>query len=258
MAKIHQFVTYSPWNHYFEYRWYNLELLRLLGSSSYGGVEAAEFLETIATIKPNDMASWKQNWLDLAERTHDHASQMLRHGHGATARGAFLRATNYYRCAQYMWPAAMEEEQEFYMMLYKRSQECFQFAMDLAEHHARKIEIPHRIQDGRTVQLPGWLHYPSEPNSFQDRKTPVLICFGGADSTLEELYFLHVAEGPGLGYAVLTIEVPGQGIPLRKDGAPMQPEGEILVDTVLKFLTKLATAWPQANLDSEAFVITGQ
>lgn len=51
----------------------------------------------------------------------------------------------------------------------------------------------------------------------------------------------HKAEGPGLGYAVLTIELPGQGTPLRRDGARMQPEGEILVDSVLSSLTLLAT-----------------
>lgn len=258
MAKIHKFVTYSPWNHYFEYSWYNLELLRLLGSSSYGGVEAAEFLETIAAIKPNDMASWKRNWLELAERTHGLASQMLMCGHTANARGAFLRATSYYRCAQYLWPAAIQEEQEFHLMLYRRSQECFERAMNLADHRARRIEIPHCMKDATVVQLPGWLHLPAESHTFQDRKTPILICFGGADSTLEELYFLHAAEGPELGYAVLTIEAPGQGMPLRKDGIRMQPEGEILVDSVLNFLTKLATAWPQANLDVEAFTVTGQ
>ena len=269
---MHHFFTYSPRQHHFEYKWYNFELLRLLGSAPYGGCDAAEFLETVARLKPNDAGSWQEEWLAIAERTETLAEEMAKTGHTAAARGAYLRASNYLRCAQYMFPSVPKSEQAYMLELYNRSIADFEKAAKLMTHQVRRVHIPldsassdwngHAnggLVNGRQgLKLPGWLHIPAPSQRLVDRKTPVLICFGGADSTQEELYFLSVADGPALGYAVLTFDGPGQGLVLRRDGIPLRPDGETIVGAVLDFLGKYSEQNPEANLDLDALTITGQ
>lgn len=255
---MHRFFTYSPRNHYFEYSWYNLELLRLLGSAPYGGCDAAEFLETVAQIKPNDAASWQQRWLSLAERTSGIAEEMIESGHINSARGAYLRASNYFRCAQYLFPIMPVDDQAYLLHLYQKSISSFEKAMGLMPHEVRRVEIPFQAKDNRTIRLPGWLHLPNPSKLTERSKAPVLICVGGADSTQEELYFLSVAEGPDLGYAVLTFDGPGQGLVLRRDGVPMEPHGEVVIGAVLDFIGTYAHEHPETQLDLESITLTGQ
>ncbi|KAK4150315.1 Alpha/Beta hydrolase protein [Chaetomidium leptoderma] len=258
---MYPFFTYSPNRHYFEYKWYNLELLRLLGAAPYGGCDAAEFLELVASLIPNDADDWHRKFLALAERTQTWGDEMQKNGHLSTAKGAFLRASNYFRCAQYMFPIMPAKDQPYFLSLYHRSISSFEQATKLMEHDVRRVRIPFQPPEYRAapLQLPGWLHLPAQSRRLQGgRGTPILICIGGADSTQEELYFLSAAEGPGLGYAVLTFDGPGQGLVLREDGVPLRPDGEVVVEAVLDFLASYAQEHPEANLDLDAITITGQ
>ncbi|MCJ1360528.1 MAG: hypothetical protein MMC33_010536 [Icmadophila ericetorum] len=255
---MHPFFTYSFRNHYFEYSWYNLELLRLLGSAPYGGCDAAEFLETVALLEPNNAVSWQRRWLTLAERTYDLAEEMMQCGHTSSARNTYLRASNYFRCAQYLFPIMPESDQLYLLRLYQRSIACFERAMTLMSHKVCRVEIPYQLKEGRTIHLPGWLHQPNPSQRLAGRKTPVLICVGGADSTQEELYFMSVAEGPDLGYAILTFDGPGQGLVLRREGVHMQPDGEVVLGSVLDFIESYAGKHPEAQLDLDALTVTGQ
>ncbi|EED17265.1 alpha/beta superfamily hydrolase [Talaromyces stipitatus ATCC 10500] len=257
---MHEFFSYSARNHYFQYAWYNLELLRLLGSTPSGGCDAAEFLETVSEIEPNDAASWQHCWFARAEKTEALAEEIGKSGQLNLACNAFLRASNYFRCAQYMFPVMPEPEQRYLLQVYERSISCFERAMALVPHNVSRVQIPYSAApDGRTIHLPGWLHQPSPSQCLPGRrKVPVLICCGGADSTQEELYFLSVSEGPGLGYAVLTFDGPGQGLVLRRDGVPMQPAGEAVLDAVINFIELYAHNHPQAELDLNALTVTGQ
>lgn len=253
---MHRFFTYSPLQHHFEYRWYNFELQRLLGSAPYGGCDAAEFLETVAHLRPNDAFSWMQQWFSLARRTEELAGEMSEAGHDSAALVAYLRASNYFRCAQYMFPVVPVRDQPYMLSLYERSIANFQRAAVLMPHKVQRIQIPFRGHDGETLSLPGWLHLPAE--RAPGRKTPTLVCIGGADSTQEEMYFMSVAEGPRLGYAVLTFDGPGQGLTLRQEGVPLRPDGEVVLAAVLDFLEQHIKKHPESNLDPEGFAVTGQ
>lgn len=259
---MHQLFTYAPHRHYFDYNWYNLELLRLLGSTPYGGCDAAEFMEAVGLLKPNDAVSWQHQFQSLAERTEALAEEMHKGGHISAARGAYLRACNYFRCAQYLYPNAAASERAYLLSVYERSVASFEQATKLMEHEVRRVQIPfHPPELGETpVKMPGWLHLPTESGQrlVRGRKTPVLICIGGADSTQEELYLMQGAEAPDLGYAFLTFDGPGQGMVLRRDGMRLRPDGEIVVDAVLDFLESYARENPETNLDLDALAVTGQ
>ncbi|KAK9778087.1 putative AB hydrolase-1 domain-containing protein [Seiridium cardinale] len=257
---MYPFFTYSPNRHYFEYKWYNLELLRLLGAAPYGGCDAAEFLELVASLRPNDPQDWNQKFLALAEQTQTLAEHMQASSHIAAARTAYLRASNYFRCAQYLFPVMPKSDQPFFLSLYHRSIASFEEAAKLMDHEVRRLQIPFLPPEygAASVTMPAWLHLPPPSRLLDGRKTPVLICVGGADSTQEELYFLSAADGPGLGYAVLTFDGPGQGLVLREQGVPLRPDGEVVLEAVLDFLSAYAEEHPEARLDLDAIAVTGQ
>ncbi|MCJ1357873.1 MAG: hypothetical protein MMC33_007869 [Icmadophila ericetorum] len=153
----------------------------------------------------------------------------------------------------------MPESNQLYLLrLYQRSIACFELAMTLMSYKVCRVEIPYQLKEGRTINLPGWLHQPNPSQRLARRKTPVLICVGGADSTQEELYFMSVVEGPDLGYEILTFDGPGQGLVLRREGVHMQPDGEVVLGSVLDFIESYARKYPEAQLDLDALTVTGQ
>ncbi|KAI0023811.1 hypothetical protein F4780DRAFT_776435 [Xylariomycetidae sp. FL0641] len=68
--KMYPFFNYTPRHHYFEYKWYDLELLRLLGAAPYRGCDAADFLELVSSPRHNEADDWSQKSLVLARRVH--------------------------------------------------------------------------------------------------------------------------------------------------------------------------------------------
>ena len=87
--------------------WY--ETLRVLGQIPYGGGDLGEVLRTARMIKPGDFDSWHGEWLATADRTAGEAAKSLVGGHRVSARDAFLRASNYYRAAEFFMKGLMEQ-----------------------------------------------------------------------------------------------------------------------------------------------------
>lgn len=80
----------------------------------------------------------------------------------------------------------------------------------------------------REFFLPVYLYIPAMQHRLEDVAIPLLINTPGADSVQEELYFTHPHGGVQRGYAVLTFEGPGQGMPLKETGALMRPDWKLL------------------------------
>lgn len=134
--------------------------------------------------------------------------------------------------------------------------QTFAKAVPLLDHPVYAIEIPYTDVDGREYTLPGYLHVPSEGARLVG-STPILINTGGADSVQEELYHIYGATGPGLGYAVLTFEGPGQGIVLRRLGTHMRPDWEVVIATVLDSVESFAFNHPDLKLDLQRIGLAG-
>lgn len=255
---MYSFFRHHFRHHYFQHNWYNLELLRLLGSSPYGGCDAAEFFKAVDQIKPNSAASWESTFLALAEAAEVIARDSEANGLHSSALSAYLRASNYYRCAQFMYPAAPDSQQAHFLELYERSIAVFDAATQFLGHPIYRVSIPHVTPQGKTVALPGRLYLPADAHKLPGRKTPLIISIGGADTTQEELYFMHVAEGPKLGFAILTFDGPGQGHVLRRDKVYMRPDYEEVIPGVLNWITQWASDNPDANLDIDAISLVGE
>ena len=80
---------------------FSFELLRAASYGIYGGSEIGEVLATARRIQEGDFESWYAEWSRVAERIETIAGTSLQEGHRISAQQAFLRASNYYRTAEF-------------------------------------------------------------------------------------------------------------------------------------------------------------
>ena len=207
---------------------FSLQLLRAISETYYKGADIGECLSTAYRIKEGDFESWYQEWLKTAKRVHKYADESLAAGHEVSAREAYLRASNYYRVAEFL---LMDPEDPRIKTTWESSKGCFGKAASLFSPSFEPVEIPY---EGTT--LPGYF-YKVDNDSKSPR--PSLIAHGGFDSTLEELYTSAAAPALERGYNCLTFEGPGQGGLIRKQKIPFRFDWEKVVTPVVDYaLTK--------------------
>jgi pimeloyl-ACP methyl ester carboxylesterase len=222
---------------------FSLQLLRAIGETYYKGADIGECLSTAYRIKEGDFESWHKEWLNTAQRVHKYAENSLAAGHKVSAQEAYLRASNYYRVAEFL---LMDPEDPRIQTTWGNSKECFRKAAKLFSPQVKvePVEIPYE-----QTTLPGYfyrLDYYDGDNdgnssnnnntkSSSKQKRPTLIAHGGFDSTLEELYTSAAAPALERGYNCLTFEGPGQGEVIRKQKIPFRYDWEKVVTPVVDY-----------------------
>lgn len=201
-----------------------------MGATYYKGADIGECLSTAYRIKEGDFESWYTEWLKTAKKVHKYADDCLAANHKVSAREAYLRASNYYRAAEFL---LISPEDPRIQTTWGSSKECFSNAGKLFSPPIESIEIPY---EGTT--LPGHFYRLNE-NTNNDTATPLprptLIAHGGFDSTLEELYTFAAAPALERGYNCLTFEGPGQGGVIRKQKIPFRYDWEKVVTPVIDY-----------------------
>jgi len=206
---------------------FSLQLLRVIGETYYKGADVGECLSTAYRIKEGDFESWHEEWLKTAKRIRKYADDSLAAGHKVSAREAYLRASNYYRVAEFL---LMDPEDPRIQATWGVSKECFSKAARLFSPPFEPVEIPYE----RTT-LPGYFYRVNENNDSSRAIRPTLIVHGGFDSTLEELYTSAAAPALERGYNCLTFEGPGQGGVIRKQKIPFRYDWEKVVTPVVDY-----------------------
>ncbi|KAI0906257.1 alpha/beta hydrolase [Ustulina deusta] len=234
---------------FFKGQFFNFETVRILGMAPYGGADIAEVIEAVGEIRDGDPVSWAKAWQTQAERAEALADESFDAGQRVLARRAYLRAANYTRAAGYMIVSPDPRQRG----VCKKVNELFRKAAALFDCSVHYVSIPH---DGGRIMLPGHLYLPPTTCRLPG-KIPILITHGGADALQEELYYMHPAAGPDLGYAVLTFEGPGQGLTLKRDDVTMRPDWEAVGKDVLDFVEDYATLHPDLELDTSRIATAG-
>jgi pimeloyl-ACP methyl ester carboxylesterase len=202
---------------------FSFQMLRALSGAIYGASDIGECLSTAYRITEGDFESWYTEWNSTAERIHGLAEESLRAGHRTSAREAFMRASNYYRLAEFYLHGDPGDPR--INILSKKSSECFDKSLELSEILLEPVKIPYEA----TV-LPG--HFYRVDSSGRTR--PTLIAQTGFDGTIEELYAV-AAGAVGRGLNCLTFEGPGQGSVIRDQGLVFRPDWENVVTPVVDF-----------------------
>jgi pimeloyl-ACP methyl ester carboxylesterase len=208
---------------------FSLQLLRVIGQTYYKGADIGECLSTAYRIKEGDFESWHIEWLKTAKRIHKYADECVASGRKISAHQAYLRASNYYRVAEFL---LIDPKDPRIQTTWGSSKDCFNKAAELFFSPLfERVEIPY---EGTT--LPGYFY---KVNDDDYRKStiprPTLIAHGGFDSTLEELYASAAAPALERGYNCLTFEGPGQGRVIRKQNIPFRYDWEKVVKPVVDY-----------------------
>ncbi len=116
---------------------FDYEFVRGISTQQVGAAEFGEGMETMDRIHNGDFESWVQEWSATANRVATYAESALRSGDTPIARGAYLKACNYYRMAVFY----AHHTDPRHTILWKRSKACFHSMIQLMDHPIEELAI---------------------------------------------------------------------------------------------------------------------
>lgn len=212
------------------------QLQRALGAASYGGSSSGELLVAADEIRnrlasqPESQQDPSKTWVDvhaqLARRTETLGRNALSAGHAASARDHLLRASMYYRAAEYYCDPFTPEHRRWGLA----SRQAFIAGAGLLATPFRAVEIPYA-----DTPIPAYFLQPDDSHSAR-RKT--IIVNTGFDGSGEELFFTAGRAGLERGYNVLLIDGPGQtGMTRLYREIKFRPDWEAPIKAVVDWLS---------------------
>lgn len=204
---------------------FEFEFMRTMGQTSYGAAEIGECLATAGRITEGDYNSWHTEWCDTAQWLFERSSD-AEPRHPITARDGFLRASNYFRTAEFFLHGNPDDPR--IISTSTKSVESFRRAARLHQPEIEVLEIP--FEDG---YLPAYF-YPAAGGSAG--RSPTVLIHNGFDGTGEEIYAFGGKGGQDRGYNILAFEGPGQGQVIRAQGLTFRPDWEKTVTPVVDYL----------------------
>ena len=175
----------------------DFQLMRSLGAGSFKGGEPGEIFAARGAIQSDDPYGWPPAFSALGDRVRKDGEEAARRGHAISARDHLLRASMYYRSAEYFADPFGREGLQWG----RASRETF---IEATKHMAERIEAVEMPFEG--ITLPGYFMTPAA-GAANGRTVLVLT---GFDGTGEELYFQAAKAGLERGFNVLVGEGPGQ------------------------------------------------
>jgi esterase/lipase len=218
---------------------FDFQFLRVMGSHYNNGASIGECLSTAKRIKDGDQVSWVKEWHETAALVESEAVDYLNKGQRVSAREAFLRASMYYRSAEYYGFFSTPDRR----MNWLKSRYCLQEAGKLSSTTSLEVlEIP--FED---MNLIGYFISPLNTNEPR----PTLILMTGFDGTSEELYFLGLS-ATERGYNALIFEGPGQAGPSH-----LYPENHFIPDYEKPVKAVVDYAISRSDVDDERLALLG-
>lgn len=220
---------------------FKFEALRAAGFAVDNGADISEVLLTGAAIPEGDEEAWMREWRATAERVHERARESLDHGDKISAREAFLRASCYYRSAEFYRRTAPQSDPNV-LELFNLSRDTFIEAGQLLDGPFEQISIPY--EGG---EMPGYLLLADDSGTPR----PTLIYSNGFDSTTEEGYFVIGAAALRRGFNVILYDGPGTGRMIRERNIPFRPDWEAVLGPVMDY------AETRPEVDASQLVLFG-
>ncbi|MDB5998886.1 MAG: hypothetical protein JWP52_585, partial [Rhizobacter sp.] len=171
--------SYEPfgWHHWHDDFWMSYQFRRGLGETQEGGGAVSEVFQAASKIVANDYESWYREWTHIAERNDKRGDEEITQGHVRSAMNCWLRATNYFREAEF-WLKADDPRR---LPTFDRCEKASHKFLAHLTPKAEVVEIPY--ENGKT--LPAYFIRSANGGD----KQPVLISVGGLDSFKDELWF---------------------------------------------------------------------
>lgn len=229
---------------------FDYQLIRAMGVADYGGSTVGECLAVAAEITDGSPESWARGFDELAHRVEASARECLAAGHRVSGRDHLLRASTYYRTAEYYTGWATEEARG----AGERSRACFTDAASLSSPPVELVDVPFE-----GTMLSGYFMRPAasaplvSPPGRSGGRRPTLVGIGGFDSSAEELSFHYGAPGAERGWNVFVFDGPGQpGCMRRNPTLSFRPDYEVPIAAVLDVLCR------RGDVDTDRLALAGQ
>lgn len=203
---------------------FTFQLIRTASDAPYGAADEDECIQTALKITDGDTESWYAQWYALAREVEKTAEQNERLGLTAEARGAYLRANNYYRNAGFFLSTKPMDSRA--KDTWDKSVSLFRKAAAMFSPEIEYVEIPYE-----DTYIPAYF-YPGNP---EGTKLPTLIIHQGFDGTKEET-MPGGLEAQARGYNCLIFDGPGQGEMIHNQGLPFRADWEKVVSPVVDYL----------------------
>ena len=199
---------------------------RLICEAPFGGGEVTEVSYALERMTENDFESWYEGWQWLGEIANRDGQEALAAGNTVTARERLFAAANYYRSAEFFLPPTDERK----MATWLQMTAAFKQAGELMEPAFEWITWT----DDQGAELVGYLAKPANATG----PLPVVVYINGADGTKEESWYLGGQPLIDRGIAVLCVEGPGQGEPLRVRETYTRPDYEAAISPLVDLLVE--------------------
>ncbi len=219
---------------------YYYELLRTMGHSYCGSADINECLMTAHRITDGDDESWYREWTAMADRVFAAAEKSEKGDHPVSAREGYMRASNYYRTAEFFLHADPTDPR--INQSWRTSRDSFRKAIPYLPYDIRVVQIPY---EGTT--LPGYFVRAEGVTGTG----PILIIHPGFDGTAEEALMQRGLPAVRRGYHCLAFEGPGQGGVIREQRLVFRPDWEKVIGPVIDFALKIP------GIDSKKITVYG-
>ena len=207
---------------------FDYQLIRALGMAAYGGSSVGECLGAVAEITDGSPQSWTRVFERTAQRVEAQGRECLAAGRTVSGRDGLLRASTYYRTAEYYGGGSGADGPG------ARSQACFSEAARLIHPPVEPLAVPFG-----TGTMPGYLARPAAGAAGSGPR-PTVVAVGGFDSSAEELYFQLGVPGTERGWNVVVFDGPGQlGCMRTEPDLTFRPDYEVPIGAVLDTATGL-------------------
>ncbi|KAH8703401.1 dipeptidyl aminopeptidase/acylaminoacyl peptidase [Talaromyces proteolyticus] len=220
---------------------FSFEALRAAGYSNTRGADVSEVITICSRIPSGDEDKWLHEWRAAGDRAATNARTSLAKGNMFDARDAFLRASNYYRTAEF-YRREDPFNDELSKALEELSRSMFHEATNLMPFPTINVGIPYE-----GTNLPGIIMRPDN----SDEPRPTIILNGGYDSTKEEVIYSLGASALERGFNVLAFDGPGQGQALRDQRLFFRHDWENVVTPVVDYTIS------QPFVDNNKLIIIG-
>ena len=209
------------WHYWPEHYSWSYQGIRILSQCQFGGGEINEVLDTCSRIIPGDYDSFHSEWMNLGNRVLAAGNEAMDRGNRETARAAYLRASNYYRTAEFYLQPGDERK----LPTYVAGVEAFRKGIGLIDRPPDIVRVPFEQSF-----LPGYFYRAPGVD-----RGPLVIMFGGLDSTAEEMFFGNVPLLLERGISVLAMEGPGRGAALRLNGITARHDMNVAGTAALEY-----------------------
>jgi dienelactone hydrolase len=197
---------------------------RALGETQEGGGAVSECFLAASRMIPGDKESWYREWKRIADRNLQRGNDERAKGYVRTAMNCWLRASEYYRQAEF-WLLPDDPRR---LAAFTDMETCSHKFLAELNPKGEVLEIPY--ENSKTL----YAYFVRAP--FDTSPQPCLICMGGLDSIKDEMWFMQAHGAVQRGISVLMIDGPGQGGTLRRHKIPTRPDYEVPIGRCIDYL----------------------